>query len=97
MIRHVVLFSATAPGHVETILETLRGYAEIPGVQALEVGRNRKSDPLSTEIDVILTAIFTDEAALAAYKAHPIYLEGIAVIRPLREMRIAADFIVGAG
>lgn len=97
MIRHVVLFSARRRADVETIARTLRGYSEIPGVQALEVGLNRKSDPLSDEADVVLTALFADDAALAAYKAHPIYLAGIAAIRPLRDMRIAADFVVGAG
>ena len=96
MIRHVVLFGARRPEDVETILATLRGYAAIPGVESLEVGRNRKSDPLSDEADVVLTATFADDAALAAYKTHPIYLEGITTVRPLRDLRIAADFVIGA-
>jgi len=35
---------------------------------------------------------FTDAAALAAYKAHPLYQESIRRVRPLRELRMAADF-----
>jgi quinol monooxygenase YgiN len=37
-------------------------------------------------------AEFKDEAALAAYKAHPIYQVSIAKVRPLRELRLAVDF-----
>ena len=32
------------------------------------------------------------EAALAAYKAHQIYAEATRRVRPLREIRYAADF-----
>jgi quinol monooxygenase YgiN len=35
---------------------------------------------------------FEDAAALAAYKAHPAYQASIDIVRPIREMRIAADF-----
>jgi quinol monooxygenase YgiN len=44
------------------------------------------------QVDLVVYAEFTDEAALAAYKADPIYAECIALVRPLRELRIAADF-----
>ena len=33
-----------------------------------------------------------DEAALMAYKAHPTYAEATRHVRPLRELRLAADF-----
>jgi len=35
---------------------------------------------------------FDDEAALAAYKAHPDYQRSIDLVRPIREMRTAADY-----
>lgn len=35
---------------------------------------------------------FEDEAALAAYKAHPLYRQSIERVRPIREMRLAADY-----
>ena len=37
-------------------------------------------------------AVIPDAEALAAYKAHPIYQESIDIVRPLRDMRVPADF-----
>ena len=34
---------------------------------------------------------FADAAALAAYKAHPIYEETTRRVRPMRELRLSAD------
>jgi hypothetical protein len=39
----------------------------------------------------VVYAEFADDAALAAYKAHPTYAEATRRVRPLREMRFAAD------
>ena len=39
---------------------------------------------------------FTDAAALAAYKAHPAYQASIDRVRPLRGLRISADYEVPA-
>ena len=93
MIRHIVFFSANSLADVETIFQTLSGYAQIPGVLNFEVARNRKIDGLGNEVDIILHACFESDEALAAYKAHPIYIAGIAKVRPLRELRIAADYL----
>jgi quinol monooxygenase YgiN len=93
MIRHIVFFSAKAPEHKETIFEGLSTLKQIPHKLHLEVGRNHNSDPISPEgPDFVLYAEFEDEAQLAAYKAHPIYQKGIEIVRPLRDMRIAADY-----
>lgn len=35
---------------------------------------------------------FDSEAELAAYKAHDLYLQSIERVRPLRELRFAADY-----
>jgi quinol monooxygenase YgiN len=43
----------------------------------------------------VVYAEFEDEAALAAYKAHPVYDQCTARVRPLRDLRIAADFTAG--
>ena len=94
MIRHVVLFSAKRPEHIDTILETLRGYRDIPAVETLEVERVIRRDQWSSEIDIVLHATFHDEAALAAYKRHPIYEAGTRAVRPLRELRFVADTVV---
>lgn len=93
MIRHIVFFSATNPEDVERIREGLMMLAEIPHSSHFEVGRNLQSDAISAErVDLVVYAEFSDEAALAAYKADPIYSACIARVRPMRELRIAADF-----
>lgn len=92
MIRHIVFFSARNPDDIDTIVDTLRTYADIPGVEALEVSRNSRRDELSNEIDVVLHACFRNGEALEAYKRHPLYLSGIEIVRPLRDIRVAADY-----
>jgi len=54
---------------------------------------NTKVDPLGNEIDVVVYAEFADEAALAAYKAHPTYDATTRKVRPLRELRFSADVV----
>jgi hypothetical protein len=94
MIRHIVFFSASDPKDVETIRNGLMMLRDIPQSQHFEVGLNMQSDAIAgAHVDVVVYAEFTDEAALAAYKANPIYQQCIAHVRPLREMRIAADFM----
>lgn len=93
MIRHIVFFSAANPEDVEAIREGLMMLKNIPEAQHFEVGRNMHSDTISgPKIDVVVYAEFPDESALSAYKANPIYEACIAKVRPMREMRIAADF-----
>ncbi|WP_297771855.1 Dabb family protein [uncultured Roseovarius sp.] len=93
MIRHIVFFSAADPADIERIREGLMMLAEIPHSSHFEVGRNLQSDSISQErVDLVVYGEFADEDALAAYKAHPIYTDCIARVRPLRELRIAADF-----
>ena len=94
MIRHIVLFSAKRAEDVETILAALKRLREIPEAGRLEVVQNARLDQLSGEIDVIVHGEFADAQALARYKAHPIYQETIGVVRPLRDLRIAVDYVV---
>ncbi len=65
---------------------------DIPTSTHFEVALNSKVDPWSSEVDVVVYAEFPDEAALAAFKAHPIYAETTARVRPMRELRFSADF-----
>lgn len=96
MIRHVVFFSAADPADTERIRDGLMMLAEIPHSLHFEVGHNLQGDSLTgAHVDLVVYAEFADEAALAAYKAHPIYAECITRVRPLRELRIAADFKAG--
>ena len=88
MIRHIVFFTAK-PENLDAVVEGLGLLAQIPH---FEVTRNDKVDLYGNEIDLVVYAEFADEAALAAYKAHPLYAEATRRVRPLRELRYAADF-----
>lgn len=92
MIRHIVFFTAREPGNIDAIVEGLELLGTIPFSTVFEVTRNAKVDQIANDVDVVVYAEFPDEAALAAYKAHPIYAEATRRVRPLRELRFAADF-----
>lgn len=92
MIRHIVFFTAKDKAHVDKIVDGLSVLAKIPHARRLEVARNRKSDRLGNEIDVIVYGEFDNEVELEAYKAHELYQESIRQVRPLRELRLAADY-----
>lgn len=95
MIRHIVFFSAKRGEDLETIRQGLTALGSIPHSTLFEVSLNTKVDPLSDEIDVVVYAEFPDDAALAAYKAHPTYAETTARVRPMRELRFSADVVAG--
>ena len=94
MIRHIVFFSARTPQNIEAIRRGLSILTGIPHALKLEVSENRKSDPLSSEVDIVVYGEFEDHAALAAYKSHELYAEAIRRVRPLRELRLAADYLI---
>ena len=91
MIRHIVFFSAP-PENLDAVVAGLELLGKIPHALHFEVVRNSKVDLFANDVDVVVYAEFPDEAALAAYKAHPIYAEATKRVRPLRELRYAADF-----
>ena len=91
-IRHVVFFSAKDRKDLPRIVEGLLRLGGIPHSNCFEEVENSRADAFSSEVDVVVYAEFADAKALAAYKAHPIYQESIDLVRPLRELRIAADF-----
>jgi hypothetical protein len=92
MIRHIVFFTAKSPENLPAILDGLELLGTIPHVSHFEVTPNRKVDQIGNDIDVVVYAEFNSEAALKAYKAHPTYAEVTRRVRPLRELRFAADF-----
>jgi hypothetical protein len=97
LIRHIVFFSAKRSENVEAIRVGLSRLGAIRHSSRFEVSLNSKVDPLSDEVDVVVYAEFADAAALAAYKADPIYAEATREVRPLRELRYSADIVAGAG
>jgi len=92
LLRHVVFFSAKDPADIPQIKAGLSMLAKIPHATAFEVRENKRRDALSSEVDLIVYAEFDSEEALAAYKADPLYEASIKAVRPLRDIRIAADF-----
>ena len=93
MIRHIVFFSARRTEDVEAVRTGLMALGNIPHSSLFEVTLNTKVDPLSDAIDVVVYAEFRDDAALAAYKAHPLYAETTSKVKPLRELRYSADVV----
>ncbi|KWV58313.1 stress responsive protein [Bradyrhizobium macuxiense] len=92
MIRHIVFFTAKNRADIDQIIEGLSVLTTVPHARRLEIARNRKGDQLGNDIDVIVYGEFDSERDLAAYKTHSLYLEAIRRVRPLRELRFAADY-----
>ena len=91
MIRHIVFFTARDRKDLDQIVEGLELLGTIPHSLHFEVVVNSKVDQIGNDVDVVVYGEFADEAALAAYKAHPTYAEATKRVRPLRELRLAAD------
>jgi quinol monooxygenase YgiN len=96
LIRHIVFFSVRHKEDVEAVRTGLQALGTIPHSSHFEVTLNTKVDLFSNAIDVVVYAEFEDEAALAAYKAHPTYAETTSKVKPLRELRYSADVIAAA-
>ena len=92
MIRHIVFFTAKDQADLGRIVEGLELLGQIPHSEHFEVVCNSKVDQIGNDVDVVVYAEFESEAALRAYKAHPTYAEATRRVRPLRELRFAADF-----
>jgi len=92
IIRHVVFFSAKDRADIPAIVAGLELLSGIRHSSTFEVRENSQRDALSSEVDVVVYAEFESEQALAAYKADPLYEASIKAVRPLRDIRIAADF-----
>ena len=97
MIRHIVFFSAKRRDEVEKIRDGLMRLGDIPHSDVFEVSVNTKVDPLSDEIDIVVYAEFETNDALQAFKAHPIYAETTAKVRPMRDLRFSADVVAAEG
>ena len=91
MIRHIVFFSAARHASIEQIREGLIRLADIGEAQRFEVQPNLKVDPFNSDVDLVVYAECADEAALARYKAHPIYTKITQAVKPMRDLRFCAD------
>ena len=95
MIRHIVFFSAKDKADMDTIMDGLNNLTKIPAETGLdffiEITRNEKADQIGNDIDVVVYGEFPDLETLKAYKDHPLYAKSTSIVRPLREIRMAAD------
>lgn len=93
MIRHVVFFSVKDKKDSQTIYDGLSLLKNIPHCLHLEIGVNSREDAISQlKPDFVVYGEFESDAQLDAFKQHDIYQRSIEIVRPLRDMRIAADF-----
>lgn len=93
MIRHIVMFAARRPEDAEAVYQGLCLLKTNPHAERLEIARNLGTDPIPGDrVDFVVYGEFSDAAALAAFKAHESYAASITVVRPLRSLRISADF-----
>ncbi|WP_189485315.1 Dabb family protein [Asticcacaulis endophyticus] len=92
MIRHIVMFSCKDGIDRLTVQKGLSILTQIPHASKLEIALNEKVDQLGNVVDVVVYGEFEDQAALDAYKADPLYQQSIDIVRPIREMRVAADY-----
>lgn len=93
MIRHIVYFSVRSAADRDRVFDGLRLLEANPHALHLEVGENLKVDGLGNDVDFVVYGEFADTAALEAFKAHPSYEASIAAVRPIRELRMAADIV----
>lgn len=95
MIRHIVMFNAKDKADLARIEEGLNNLTLIPAATGLdffiEITRNEKVDQIGNDIDIVVYGEFPDVETLKAYKQHPLYEKSTSIVRPLREMRFAAD------
>lgn len=94
MIRHIVFFSVADPADLQRVRAGLSILTEIPHARHVEIGECQKSDRFDRSVDLVVYGEFDDAEALEAYRSHPLYERSIALVRPLRELRIAADYEV---
>lgn len=77
-------------------MERLSALASIPGSTFFEVRENRKIDQIANDIDIVVYGEFPDSQSLLAYKRHPTYDATTQAVRPLRDLRFAADIVTSA-
>lgn len=83
-IHHLVFLRLTDPGRVAELDRDCRELAAIPGVTAYWSGRPSPSERpvVVADYDLVLHLVFADEAAYAAYEAHPIHVRLVDAWRP---------------
>jgi quinol monooxygenase YgiN len=92
MIRHIAFLTVKHAEDFDRTRRLLNRLGEIPHALAFEVAANPGIDPIGDAADIVVYGEFADEAAVAAWRAHPTYDETTRAVHPLRERRWSADF-----
>lgn len=93
MLRHIVIFTIREKKDHDTVYEGLSILKGIPDCLHLEIGKNIRHDPVSqASPEFIVYGEFESEEQLALFKGHELYEKSISIVRPLRDMRVAADY-----
>lgn len=98
MVKHVILWKlkeeysseekSTIKAGIKQGLEGLKG--KIPGLVDIKVNVNPLS---SSNCDVMLDSVFTDEASLKGYSIHPEHVEvANTKVRPFTASRVCMDY-----
>jgi heme-degrading monooxygenase HmoA len=90
MIRHIVFFTCIEANKV-AVFQELKTLETIQGNWTLQVTENLKIDQFANDIDFVVYGEFPDEQAIKKFKSSPIYNEATKNVRPLRDLRFAAD------
>lgn len=97
MVKHIILWklkdecnTAAVKAGIKAGLEGLAG--KIPGLVEISV---QNEGLASSNADVMLYSVFTDEAALRGYAVHPLHVEvADTLVRPFTATRLCLDFEV---
>ena len=98
MVKHIILWKLkeefsnaekeNIKAGIKAGLEGLKGI--IPGLEHIEV---KTSGLASSNADLMLDSVFTDEAALKNYAVHPAHVEvADTKVRPFTAQRLCLDF-----
>ncbi len=91
MIRHIVFFTLKDASSAPDVMRELERLGTIPGSTLFQIRQNTKSDLYGNDIDIVVYGEFPDIDALHAYKKHPTYTDVTSIVRPVRDLRFAAD------
>jgi len=92
MIKHIVFFTAKNADDIDAIYDGLKMLETIECDGTVRIHRNLKIDQIGNDVDIIVYGEFKNNAAMQTYKSHPTYQKSINTVRPLRDMRVAANF-----
>ena len=91
MVKHVVCQKFADKEDAKKAAEMLRALVGVvPSLKSMEVGVDFKGSERS--YDLVLIALFEDEAGLEAYDAHPAHGEVRKFIRAHRTGTVSVDF-----